>query len=217
MRSLPLALPSASDFTFRATAIPFSSQHQPHIPSMSIKPNQFDRFAIQHTLARYCFALDNKDFDLLKEVFTAEVDTVYPFKGTIKGVNNVADAIKKRLIYPFPSHHGLLLLRISRLAPVTTQHALTTQEIYIDISGVRAEATTYFNGIHFGQGKWEGQQVTAWGKYIDTLVLDRGSESRVVGASGNWLIKRREVVFMGRLGEEGVMEGDLPPYSEGKS
>ena len=58
--------------------------------------NPLDYVAIQNTLARYCLALDTKDFDLLKQVFTEDVDTFYPFRGPIKGVENVAAAIKKR-------------------------------------------------------------------------------------------------------------------------
>ena len=95
----------------------------------------------------------------------------------------------------------------SRLAPIRSQHALTTQTITVSPDGKGAEAVSYFTGIHFGQGKWEGKEVTAWGKYTDTLVLVQGKES-LPGASGQWLINRRVVTFMGRLGEERVMEGE---------
>lgn len=91
---------------------------------------------------------------------------------------------------------------------MTSQHALTTQHISIQEDGKSANVTTYFTGIHFGQGKWQGQQVTAWGKYVDTVVCAPGSPPTLPGASGKWLIERRVVTFMGRLGEEGVMEGE---------
>ena len=55
---------------------------------------------------------------------------------------------------------------------------------------------TYFTGVHFGKGEWEGHNVTAYGKYIDELIK----------IDGQWRIKRREVKFMGRVGEERVME-----------
>jgi hypothetical protein len=61
-----------------------------------MKSNPIDYVAIQNTIARYCFALDNKQFDDLQHVFTEDVDTIYPFRGSIKGVQEVADAIKKR-------------------------------------------------------------------------------------------------------------------------
>jgi len=58
--------------------------------------NPMDYFAIQNTISRYCIALDTKDFDLLRHVFTSDVDTIYPFGGHRKGLQPVADAIKKR-------------------------------------------------------------------------------------------------------------------------
>lgn len=85
---------------------------------------------------------------------------------------------------------------------MTTQHALTTQLIDIE-SAEQAKATTYFTGIHFGTGKWEGKDVSAWGVYHDDLVCLAGE-----GGRKRWLIARREVRFMGRRGEEGVMEGE---------
>lgn len=93
-----------------------------------------------------------------------------------------------------------------RLTPITSQHALTTQTIEIAEDGRTATATTYFTGIHFGKGKWQGQQVTAWGKYEDTLILTEDKD--IPGSSGHWLISKRVVGFMGRLGEEGVMTGE---------
>jgi hypothetical protein len=65
--------------------------------------NPIDYFAIQNTIAKYCIALDEKDFDSLRQVFTEDVDTVYPFRGSIKGVQEVADAIKKRYVLLFAS------------------------------------------------------------------------------------------------------------------
>lgn len=59
-------------------------------------PNPLDYITIQNTLSRYCIALDTKDFNLLKQVFTEDCDTVYPFGGQIKGVQKVADAIQNR-------------------------------------------------------------------------------------------------------------------------
>ncbi|EMC93616.1 hypothetical protein BAUCODRAFT_75608 [Baudoinia panamericana UAMH 10762] len=153
--------------------------------------NPVDYLAIRNTIARYCIALDTKDFGLFDHVFTQDVDTVYPFF-EVKGMKDVAARIQKR--------HAIL-------SPVTTQHALTTQLIEIAADGKTAKATTYFTGVHFGQGKWEGKEVTAWGTYADTLTLTEGQPS-LPGSSGQWLISRREVSFTKRLGEEGVMDGE---------
>lgn len=97
-----------------------------------------------------------------------------------------------------------------RLKPVTTQHALTTQHLLLD--GTTAKATTYFTGVHLGRGRWEGQQVTAYGKYVDELLCvsatEAGNSEIEAGASGVWKIKSRTVTFFGRVGEEGVMGGN---------
>jgi len=168
--------------------------------------NAFDYIAIQNTIARYCMALDSKDFNLLTQVFTGDVDAVYPFGGHIKSVQKVTEAIQRRFVSS-RGNGASSLLNDPRLSPVTTQHALTTQHIEISEDGKSAHATTYFTGIHFGQGKWQGKEVTAWGKYIDQLILN-ANETSLPGASGQWLIYRREVTFMGRLGEERVMDGE---------
>ena len=93
------------------------------------------------------------------------------------------------------------------LGPLTTQHALTTQTITFT-SPTTASTTTYFTGYHFGQGPHEGEVLTAFGKYVDTFecipVGSLASES-VPGASGNWRIAERTVVFMKRIGNEKIM------------
>lgn len=99
--------------------------------------------------------------------------------------------------------------------PITSQHALTTQSISISADGAGAEAVTYFTGVHFGQGRWEGRELTVWGKYVDTLTLVAGGES-LPGASGQWLISRRQVLFTGRAGEDRIMEGEGGAGGEGE-
>jgi len=98
------------------------------------------------------------------------------------------------------------------LHAITSQHALTTQEITILPSGDRARATTYFSGAHFGQDEWAGHVCTAYGKYVDELVLLKseseskveGKEEILTGASGRWRVCKRRVEFMARVGEEGI-------------
>ena len=58
----------------------------------------FDYVEIQNTIARYCVALDTKDFNLLKDVFTADVSGNYPFNNGLKGVAAVSKAIQKRYV-----------------------------------------------------------------------------------------------------------------------
>lgn len=66
---------------------------------MSTPPSSLDYFAIKNVLAKYCVALDTKDFGLLSSVFTADVDAKYPFPGgDMVGVEAVIAAVKKRCI-----------------------------------------------------------------------------------------------------------------------
>lgn len=58
--------------------------------------NPIDYFAIKNTISGYCIALDTKNFSLLEEIFTQDVDGRYPFDRNLKGVQNVANAIQKR-------------------------------------------------------------------------------------------------------------------------
>ena len=90
---------------------------------------------------------------------------------------------------------------------MTTQHALSTQTIEMSKDEKSAEAMTYFSGIHFGKGRWEGQEVTVYGKYIDTLIKDT-TKGNLLFPSTRWLISKRELVVMGRTGEVRVMEGE---------
>jgi hypothetical protein len=64
--------------------------------------------------------------------------------------------------------------------------------------------------VHFGKNEWEGQTCTAYGKYIDELVLLKSESSGKVlaGASGEWRVKKRTVEFMARVGEEGIFKRD---------
>jgi hypothetical protein len=178
-----------------------------------------DHNAIRNAISLYCIALDNKDWTLLEKVFDKDVVAVYPFNDEpILGV----DALSKRIQQRWVSLQSHLIEEISwkdvnytdqyrRLKPVTTQHALTTQHLVVtDASS--AKATTYFTGVHLGRGKWEGQLVTAYGKYVDELICVSAAETDnaeiEAGASGFWKISKRTVTFFGRVGEEGVMEGE---------
>lgn len=188
-------------------------------------PNSLDYEVIRNTIARYCIALDNKDFDLLNDVFAENgLYAKYPFGGAFTDRVALADAIRNRYVpharkeattrHFKPLHCNDYDPRPDpeffphRLGPVVTQHALTTQTITINEDGKTASATTYFTGVHLGQGRWKGQLVTAYGKYIDELICILSKSPPIAAASGQWLVNKREVVFIGRVGEEGVMKGE---------
>jgi hypothetical protein len=62
-----------------------------------------DHLAVKNIIARYCEALDAKDFKVLESVFLPNVVANYPFNAELEGVDAVSAAIQKR--YLFPSHH----------------------------------------------------------------------------------------------------------------
>ena len=109
-----------------------------------------DYIAIRQTLNRYALALDSKDFGALDLVFTVDVVADY---GRGVGVLNGLQAVETGLM--------------ASLAPVTTQHALTTQVIDLAADGGTANSTTYYTASHFGKGAYQGQVV----RYIPRLFL----------------------------------------------
>lgn len=60
--------------------------------------NPLDHIAIQNVLARYCQALDTKNFDLLDKVFLEDVEAIYPFNPDLRGVGSVKKAIENRYL-----------------------------------------------------------------------------------------------------------------------
>lgn len=77
-------------------------------------------------------------------------------------------------------------------------------------STTSASAITYFTGCHFGSGDYQGQVLTAWGKYIDELVTVPGGSGaegeQMSGSNGFWRIKKRTVGFFYRVGDEKLMD-----------
>lgn len=60
------------------------------------KVNPLDHIAIKNVISRYCEALDQKNFDLLKKVFVNNVIADYPFNSDLNGINEVSAAIQNR-------------------------------------------------------------------------------------------------------------------------
>ena len=95
---------------------------------------------IQQTLNLYPFLVDGKQWDRLDMVFHENVWANY-----------------SALIGAF---HPLSVLQegLQRsTAQITTQHALSTQLIDVDVGGTTARSATYFTASHFGTGKFYGQ------------------------------------------------------------
>lgn len=91
----------------------------------------------------------------------------------------------------------------NRLAPVVTHHSLSTQTIVIAEDGSTAEAVTYFTGVHWGTDEHEGDRFDAYGSYKDSLKVVPGKG--LPGASGRWVIVKRELNITRKEGNEDIM------------
>lgn len=60
-------------------------------------PDFLDYLAIKNVLSLYCVALDTKDFDMLFEVFTDDVEAAYP-SASMRGVGEVASHLSRRSV-----------------------------------------------------------------------------------------------------------------------
>lgn len=94
---------------------------------------------IHQTLNLYPFLIDGKQYDHLDLVFHENVWANYSGVGVL---------------------HPLSVLEVglrNSLAPVTTQHALTSQLLHIHEGGTIARSATYYTATHFGTGDFYNQ------------------------------------------------------------
>jgi hypothetical protein len=63
--------------------------------------NPLDNLAIQNTIARYCEALDTKQWPLLDKVFMPGATADYPFNNDLRGVDDIRNKIQNRYV-PYP-------------------------------------------------------------------------------------------------------------------
>ena len=66
----------------------------------AVNVNPLDHLAIQNVIARYCQALDTKNFGLLHKVFMPDVIADYPFQSDMRGVEAISTAIQNRYMFP---------------------------------------------------------------------------------------------------------------------
>jgi hypothetical protein len=141
--------------------------------------------AIQNTISRYCLALDTRDFSILKDVFTTDLQADYsavsPQNKDIRGLDSMIDR--------------LMVI----LEGKVTQHALTTQILEFEnlsghTGGYECKAMTYFTANTFVDKNRtrEGlDHVTVFGRYKDSIIEV---------TPGQWRIRSRVVKTFVSLG-----------------
>lgn len=146
---------------------------------------------IRATLALYPLCIDGKDLASLHFVFTEDAVANY--------------SAPLNILTPLTTIQATLQ---ASLAPVTSQHAYSTQVIEL-LGPCAARSVTYFRAAQFGMGVYEGQVVYSYGQYRDVLVkLDEG-----------WRVKERTLAYMVyifpascavSLSDTGVLTASLP-------
>ncbi|KAK3672500.1 hypothetical protein LTR78_007550 [Recurvomyces mirabilis] len=99
---------------------------------------------IRYTLNLYPIIIDGKAFSALDQVFTATAVANY---SSPLNVLTPLSTIKTTLA--------------ASLAPVNTQHSLTTQFIEISPGACTARSVSYYTAAHFGVGIYEGEVLYA--------------------------------------------------------
>ena len=131
---------------------------------------------IESVLNLYTTALDTREFERLRDVFTPDALVSYPALDVqCDGVEAVIELVTGAL-----AQCG------------STQHLLGNVEI--DVQGDQASASCYLQAIHLGLGDFEGEIYTVWGQYRDKLKKT---------ASG-WRISYRELAYIHDSGDIGL-------------
>ncbi|MFA7555793.1 MAG: nuclear transport factor 2 family protein [Spongiibacteraceae bacterium] len=132
--------------------------------------------AIEAVLFDYATVLDNKDYASLANIFTKDAQVEYVGIDKCVGPDQI---------------QALVSTILDKCA--ATQHIISN--VIINVKGETAEASCYLQGVHVGIGDHEGEIMTAWGQYIDELIL----------SDGQWLISKRQLRFFGTQGDIGLL------------
>jgi 3-phenylpropionate/cinnamic acid dioxygenase small subunit len=139
-----------------------------------------DRFAITEVLTRYATALDHRDWKLLDELFTAEVEWVFGGR-SLRGLDAVRAMIRSHLDGCGPTQHLLANFRI-------------------ELEGPRARSVHSVRAFHAGLGD---ETYELFGEYRDEL--ERRREGWRVVRREMWV--SREIGNRGMLGPGGAGRG----------
>ncbi|WP_433496602.1 nuclear transport factor 2 family protein [Sphaerimonospora sp. CA-214678] len=114
-----------------------------------------DRLDIADLLARYCVALDGRDWDLLGQVFTEDAAAEYGSAGSPRGLPAIVEVVR------------------ASLEPLdASQHFIGTS--LIEATGAdEATGRTYLIAQHVKNGTPGGDLFTIAGTYVDRFVRTR--------------------------------------------
>jgi hypothetical protein len=136
--------------------------------------NNDDWLAIYNLQVRYAVALDHRDWELLRTVFTPDCEVQYSGAPLLEGFEAV---------WPF-CQRALARYR-------QTQHLLGDH--VIDIDGDRATGSCYLQAIHVDAPEHGTQVYTFYGRYTDEYVRSADGWRIAKRRLENWANERREL------------------------
>ncbi|MEY9211787.1 nuclear transport factor 2 family protein [Thermobifida halotolerans] len=136
-----------------------------------------DRLDIADVLARYCVALDSRDWNLLERVFTPDAVAAYGRVGDPRGLPAIVGVVR------------------ASLEPLdASQHFIGTSLVEPDGEG-GARGRTYLIAQHVRNQTPGGDQYVIAGTYVD----------RFVRTPGGWRISERRLVHTWTRGNPAVL------------
>jgi uncharacterized protein (TIGR02246 family) len=140
-----------------------------------------DRAAIDDLLARYCFAIDLRDWEGLRDVFGADAVITYSGPRVSSGIDEI-----------------VAFFRTATAAVAATQHLLHTSRVWA--TGPDAAAgLTHVTAHHVGHGTAmpapEAATYTVTGSYDD----------RFARTPGGWRITRRTLTLLTQAGDPAIL------------
>ena len=134
-----------------------------------------DRLAIYDTVTRYFTAIDHREFDRFRDVFSDDVDAVYEGVHVAGGLQRIMDFCMGRSEHRF----GLEIVDLEQSMHFMGNHAVT-------VSGDTAHSETYALA-HLIDRPSQGRRMRTRGlRYVDDLVRQ---------PDGSWLITKREHIL----------------------
>lgn len=141
-----------------------------------------DRLDIADVLARYCVALDSRDWELLEQVFTPDATARYGRAGQPRGLPAIVAVVR------------------SSLEPLdASQHFIGTSLVEPD-GADGARGRTYLIAQHVCGGLPDGSQFVVAGTYVD----------RFVRTPDGWRIRERHLVETWTRGNPAVLSRPSP-------
>jgi 3-phenylpropionate/cinnamic acid dioxygenase small subunit len=147
---------------------------------MTIKLTSEDRWDITDTLARYCIALDDRDFDELVAIFTPDVSWAYDLGASGTGRDALVEMLRTTLA----------------MVPVT-HHAMSATQL-VAPGSESVSVRSYLTGQHVRQDAPAGQLYMMAGWYVDDFVQtpdgwrSASRQFKSVWSSGNPTVFQRQ-------------------------